>query len=60
MLVGFADGVARVLYRAASGWVRRQVFKPHNGAITAAGYSKDGRTVATGGADHLIFLLKVR
>ena len=57
VLVGFADGVVRVLYRGHGEWKSRQVFKPHNDAVLAASYSKDGRTLATGGGDHLIFLL---
>ncbi len=57
--VGYADGVMRVLLRAAGEWKRLHVFKPHNARITAIDYSPDGGSLATGGEDNIVFLLTV-
>jgi hypothetical protein len=68
VFVGFSDGVVRVLWRGnavapggekvpfAGQWAREQVFKPHNGAVTALAFSPDGAFFATAGRDGKVFL----
>lgn len=41
----------------AGKWVREQVFKPHNGAVSAVAFSADGYFLATAGKDGKVFLL---
>jgi len=40
----------------AGKWVREQVFKPHNGAVSAVAFSTDGYFLATAGKDGKVFL----
>ena len=56
--VGFLDGVVRCYYRGDEELSLLQVIKPHNGAVTCIQFSDDGKYVATGGADGLVFVLK--
>jgi WD40 repeat protein len=50
-VVGFDDGVVRVLRRCADSWKLIGCVKPHKQAVTAAAYSPSGRTLATASAD---------
>ena len=59
VLVGFANGVMRVLLRGATGWKMSQVMKPHGGAISAMAYSHSGRVLCTGSADGTIWFFEV-
>ena len=61
VLVGFADGVARLLLLdAANGsWLRRQVIKPHSQDITHMAFSPDGAFLATSSVDGTVFLLSL-
>ena len=56
ILVGFTNGVVRVLMRTATEWKLMQVLKPHNKCVTAVAYSPDGKSMATCGEDNTIFL----
>ena len=40
------------------GWTREQVFKPHNGSVTAMAFSSDGKLFATAGSDGIAFLFQ--
>ena len=57
IFLGFNDGIVRALYRGESAWIRIQSFKPHNGPVAAVCGSPDGKILATGGEDGLIFFL---
>ncbi len=61
VLVGFADGVARllVLDQANGSWLRRQVIKPHAQQITHMAFSPDGAFLATCSVDGTVFLLSL-
>jgi len=61
VLVGFADGVARllVLDQANGCWLRRQVIKPHSQQITHMAFSPDGTFLATSSVDGTVFLLSI-
>ena len=67
VVVGFEDGVLRVMRLAAAGageggalaWQREAVIKPHNAEVTCARYSPDGTLLATTAADSTAFLLRV-
>ena len=58
IIVGFTDGVVRALYRAETAWLRIQSFKPHNGPVNASAVSSDGKVLATGGHDGLVFFMR--
>ena len=66
VFAGFSDGVVRVLWRGNAydesgnpgGWTREQVFKPHNGSVTAMAFSSDGKLFATAGSDGIAFLFQ--
>jgi len=62
VLVGFADGISRVLVVAADDdkvTLRQKfVFKPHNAAIVDLKFSDDASVLATSSKDGTIFLLK--
>lgn len=57
VLIGFADGVVRVLYRASTQWLRVQCFKPHNSSITNIAVSPDGKILATGCSEGVVFFV---
>jgi len=57
-MVGFDNGVVRVLYRAETQWLCIQCFKPHDASITKVAASPDGKYLATGCAHGIIFLLQ--
>ena len=58
--VGFASGVVRVLIRAAEEWKVASVFKPHNDRVVSTAYAPDGKSLATAGADGIVFFLKIQ
>ena len=47
VVVGFGDGVARVLLRCADAWKLIDAVKPHNGAVTCAQYAPASRVGST-------------
>ena len=57
IVVGFADGVIRVLYRASTQWLRVQCFKPHNGSVTSIVVSPDGKLLVTGCSRGVVFFV---
>ena len=57
VVVGFADGIVRVLYRASTRWLRVQCFKPHNGSITNLSVSPDGKYLASGCSQGVVFFV---
>jgi WD40 repeat protein len=61
VLVGFADGVARLLVLdAANGsWLRRHVIKPHSQQVTHMAFSPDSAFLATCSVDGTVFLFSV-
>eukprot|EP01029_Cantina_marsupialis_P010013 TRINITY_DN2297_c1_g1_i1.p1 TRINITY_DN2297_c1_g1~~TRINITY_DN2297_c1_g1_i1.p1 ORF type:complete len:1707 (+),score=573.01 TRINITY_DN2297_c1_g1_i1:171-5291(+) len=59
VLVGFEDGVIRVVYRAYNGWKKSHVFKPHNGPIKFMEFSPCGKFLATYGEDSKLFIFNV-
>jgi|AntAceMinimDraft_5_1070358.scaffolds.fasta_scaffold100825_1 WD40 repeat protein len=58
-LVGFADGVVRVVLRCADAWKLVDCIKPHRRAVTAAAYSPSGAALATASIDGTVFFLSV-
>ena len=60
LMVGFDNGVVRVLYRAGTQWLCIQCFKPHDTSVTKVATSPDGKYLATGCAHGVIFLLQTQ
>lgn len=73
IVVGFADGVVRVLVRdprgqavgkgeddqGGEGQLRRvQTLKPHDRGVVAIGYSPNGKLLATAGEDCKLFFIR--
>ena len=61
LLVGFADGVARLLVLGEDDdgkatFSRKMVFKPHNDAVVDAAFNPTGTLLATAGRDGNVFL----
>ena len=54
-VVGFEDGVVRVVLRCADRWKLVGCVKPHNRRVTALGYNPKGDALATGSADGKVF-----
>jgi WD40 repeat protein len=59
IVVGFENGVIRVLLRTPTAWKMLHVLKPHTARVNDIAYSPDGRYLASAGADNCLFLLKV-
>ncbi|XP_051813628.1 cilia- and flagella-associated protein 44-like isoform X2 [Acanthochromis polyacanthus] len=74
LLIGFEDGVVRVfeLYNPQrlhvlsehspkddAGLRLKQAFKPHNAAVTAVAYERNGEILATGSVDCTVFFFTV-
>ncbi|XP_022324096.2 cilia- and flagella-associated protein 44-like isoform X1 [Crassostrea virginica] len=72
IIAGFSDGVIRVMTVAQAGEDQapkklkqdidldlKQVFKPHNKAVTSIAVNDKGEILATGGADNTIFFLNI-
>ncbi|GMH77149.1 hypothetical protein TrST_g4112 [Triparma strigata] len=55
---GFEDGVVRCYVRTNDELTLQQVMKPHTEAVSRVEYSPDGKYIATGGVDGLVFVLK--
>uniref|UniRef100_A0A3P8T274 Uncharacterized protein n=1 Tax=Amphiprion percula TaxID=161767 RepID=A0A3P8T274_AMPPE len=74
LLIGFEDGVVRVLElynprrlhmlsehspKDDAGLRLKQAFKPHNAAVTAVAYERNGKILATGSVDCTVFFFTV-
>ncbi|KAM9323043.1 cilia- and flagella-associated protein 44 [Pholidichthys leucotaenia] len=74
LVTGFEDGVVRLLelydprkLHLVTGCSSeqdaklhlRQAFKPHNAAVTAVAFDRNGETLATGSADNTVFFFSV-
>ena len=59
-VVGFEDGVVRVLLRCMDGFKTLYVGKPHKDAITSAQVSPDGTYCVTGSRDKTLFFFSVK
>ena len=59
LVVGFEDGVLRLLGISTDEIKLIAAFKPHNGCINALAYSPCGGYLATAGTDATVFLFKV-
>jgi WD40 repeat protein len=59
IVVGFNNGVIRVLLRTPTTWKMLRVMKPHTARVNDIAYSPDGRYLASAGADNCLFLQKV-
>lgn len=60
VLVGFADGMVRVLLRGKSDWKLMGVMKPHKKAVTSIAVSPDGKMLASASKDGSIFFFTVQ
>eukprot|EP01012_Entosiphon_sulcatum_P026263 TRINITY_DN3167_c0_g1_i1.p1 TRINITY_DN3167_c0_g1~~TRINITY_DN3167_c0_g1_i1.p1 ORF type:complete len:1748 (+),score=500.61 TRINITY_DN3167_c0_g1_i1:141-5384(+) len=58
-VVGFANGVVRVLRRCADAFSLVAVMKPHTGEISSLTYSSDGAILVTCSKDQTIFFFEV-
>ena len=58
-VVGFEDGVVRVLLRCADRWKLLDCVKPHNKRVTCALYAPKGAFLATGSHDGKVFFFSV-
>ena len=59
LIVGFGDGVVRMLKEARDGLVLVHVFKPHTMPITCLSFTPTGDMLATGSEDGTIFFMKI-
>ena len=59
ILVGFNDGVVRVLLRTEASFTVLESVKPHTDAIVSIDWSSDGYKFATASKDKTIFLFNV-
>ena len=59
VLVGFADGVVRVLFRTDTAFKVLESVKPHTNAIVSIDWNSDGSKFATASKDKTIFLFDV-
>ena len=57
-LVGFADGIVRVVRRCRDGFRLAASCKPHRSSVTCMGVSPDAKLLATGSDDQTVFLLR--
>ena len=60
VIVGFADGVVRVLLRCLDGFKTLWVGKPHKDAVTSACVSPDGTYCVTGSKDKTLFFFTTK
>ncbi|CAM9470484.1 unnamed protein product [Choristocarpus tenellus] len=60
VVVGFSDGVVRVLVRDHKAGVlrRAQTLKPHDGVVVAIAFSPCGNVLLTAGRDHKLFFIR--
>ena len=58
-VVGFDDGVVRVLLRCADRWKLLDCVKPHDERVTCALYAPKGAFLATGSHDGRVFFFSV-
>ncbi|CAK8998816.1 Cilia- and flagella-associated protein 44 (WD repeat-containing protein 52) [Durusdinium trenchii] len=59
VLVGFQDGVVRVLRRCEHDFKLCKAFKPHNAAVRHMRFNPSGDRLATVGLDQTVFLFNV-
>lgn len=59
LVVGFGDGVVRMLRELKDGLLLVHVFKPHTKPITGMAFTSTGDIVATGSEDGTIFFMKI-
>ena len=59
VLVGFQDGIVRVLQRFADSFRLHHTFKPHSAAVVQLCVSSDGQQLATAAADGSVFFFNV-
>mmetsp|Transcript_14728 Transcript_14728/g.58914 ORF Transcript_14728/g.58914 Transcript_14728/m.58914 type:complete len:1201 (-) Transcript_14728:1414-5016(-) len=57
---GYSDGSLRVYYRNTNHWLRVQALRPHKCTLTTMEFGPDGHLLATGSADHLVFIIRCR
>ncbi|QDZ25480.1 hypothetical protein HOP50_17g80200 [Chloropicon primus] len=60
VIVGFEDGVVRVLLRCLDGFKTLYVGKPHKDAVTSACVSPDGSYCVTGSKDKTLFFFSTK
>lgn len=58
VVVGFNDGVIRILVRNSNAWRLALVLKPHSCAIAKFSWNPSGSVLAVSAADNTAFLLK--
>ena len=56
VVVGFQDGVVRILQQLRDCWHLQHVIKPHTQAVTVAAFSCDGKYLATCSPDCLLWI----
>jgi len=59
VIVGFKDGVVRILQQLRDCWHLQHVIKPHTQSVTATAFSRDGKYLATCAPDNLLWLQSV-
>ena len=59
VLVGFSDGVVRVLLRSEASFIVLESVKPHTDAIVSIDWNSEGSKFATASKDKTIFLFTV-
>jgi WD40 repeat protein len=55
VVVGFKDGVVRILQQLRDCWHLQHVIKPHTQGVTSAHFSRDGKFLATCSTDGLLW-----
>jgi len=59
VVVGFKDGVVRILQQLRDCWHLQHVIKPHTQGVTSAQFSRDGKILATCSPDGLLWFQAV-